>query len=76
MAVQRWAVGGAIPQIPWAVGVYVPLCLDHPEHRVECQPRSFPFPLAQVFQDKETFAFPSWTFLALLGIPKYSAMQT
>lgn len=22
MAVQRWAVGGAIPQIPWAAGVH------------------------------------------------------
>lgn len=37
---------------------------------------SFPFPLAQVFQDMETFTFLSWTFLALLCMSKCSAMQT
>lgn len=35
VAVPRWAVGGAIPQIPRVVGVHVAPCLGHPERHAE-----------------------------------------
>lgn len=69
MAVQRWAVGGAILQIPWGVGVHAPPCLGHPEHQVKWRPLSFPLPVAQLLlllrlKDISTFVFPQYDLFA------------
>lgn len=67
-AVQRWAVGGADPQID-------PLGCGDPgwatlSIRSKCQLLHFPLLLAQLLQllhlqDATTFAFPSWTLSPL-----------